>query len=206
MRLRSALLAVPAPREPTLAEFERFHAMLPRPGVARRCVAAFQNTIVFAPASYTDAEDFPAHGDSRYEVKRLTVFAYWLLVLASFTGLSTLLGRTDVLDAREVDVINEREVDDVLPPHGLHPSEAMMAYVRRKAGERVRPCRRFEYNFRLAGLSVVMLHFRGQTTGFLYLVEIYDSRLPRPIRRLFQSLTVWASRRLYPRRRNARGE
>ena len=206
MRLRSALLAVPAPREPTLAEFERFHAMLPRPGVARRCVAAFQNTIVFAPASYTDAEDFPAHGDSRYEVKRLTVFAYWLLVLASFTGLSTLLGRTDTVDAREVDVINEREVDDVLPPHGLHPSEAMMAYVRRKAGERVRPCRRFEFNFRLAGLAVVMLHFRGETTGRLHLVEIYHSRWPAPIRWLFQNLTVWASRRLYPRRRNARGE
>ena len=187
MRLRSALLAVPAPREPTLAEFERFHAMLPRPGVARRCVAAFQNTIVFAPASYTDADDFPAHGDSRYEVKRLTVFAYWLLVLASFTGLSTLLGRTDVLDAREVDVINEREVDDVLPPHALHPSEAMMAYVRRKAGERVRPCRRFEFNFRLAGLAVVMLHFRGETTGRLHLVEIYHSRWPAPIRWLFET-------------------
>ena len=203
--MRSALLAVPAPREPTLAEFERFHAMLPRPGVARRCVAAFQNTIVFAPASYTDA-DFPAHGDSRYEVKRLTVFAYWLLVLASFTGLSTLLGRTDTLDARNVDVINEKEVDDVLPPHGLHPSEAMMAYVRRKAGERVRPCRRFEFDFRLAGLAVVMLHFRGETTGRLHLVEIYHSRWPAPIRWLFQNLTVWASRRLYPRRRNARGE
>ena len=187
MRLRSALLAVPAPREPTLAEFERFHAMLPRPGVARRCVAAFQNTIVFAPASYTDAEDFPARGNSRYEVKRLTVFAYWLLVLASLTGLSTMLGCTDVLDARDVDVINEREVDDVLPPHGLHPSEAMMTYVRRKAGERVRPCRRFEFNFRLAGLAVVMLHFRGETTGRLHLVEIYHSRWPRPIRWLFET-------------------
>ena len=88
----------------------------------------------------------------------------------------------------------------------LHPSEAVLQYVRRKSGEAVRPCRRFEYNFRLAGLSVVMLHFRGQTTGFLHLVEIYDSRLPRPIRRLFQNVTVWASRRLYPRRRNARGE
>ena len=195
MRLRSALMAVPA-REPTLAEFERFHAMLPRPGVARRCVAAFQNTIVFAPASYTDA-DFPAHGDSRYEVKRLTVLAYWLLVLASFTGLSTLLGRTDVLDAREVEVINEREVDDVLPPHALHPSEAMMAYVRRKAGERVRPCRRFEFNFRLACLSVVMLHFRGETTGRLHLVEIYHSRWPAPIRWLFETAKAFLS----PRRR-----
>ena len=199
MRLRSALLAVPAPREPTLAEFERFHAMLPRPGVARRCVAAFQNTIVFAPASYTDA-DFPAHGDSRYEVKRLTVFAYWLLVLASLTGLSTLLGRTDTLDARAVDVINEREVDDVLPPHGLHPSEAMMAYVRRKAGERVRPCRRFEFNFRLAGLAVVMLHFRGETTGRLHLVEIYHTRWPAPIRWHFETAKALVAGLVSPRR------
>ena len=199
MRLRSALLAVPAPREPTLAEFERFHAMLPRPGVARRCVAAFQNTIVFAAASYTDA-DFPAHGDSRYEVKRLTVFAYWLLVLASFTGLSTMLGRTDCLDARAVDVINEREVDDVLPPHALHPSEAMMRYVQRKAGERVRPCRRFEFNFRLAGLAVVMLHFRGETTGCLHLVEIYHSRWPAPIRWLFETAKALVAGLVSPRR------
>ena len=199
MRLRSALLAVPAPREPTLAEFERFHAMLPRPGVARRCVAAFQNTIVFAPASYTDADDFPAHGDSRYEVKRLTVFAYWLLVLASFTGLSTLLGCTDTIDARAVDVINEREVDDVLPPHGLHPSEAMMSYVRRKAGERVRPCRRFEFNFRLAGLAVVMLHFRGETTGRLHLVEIYHTRWPAPIRWLFETAKAIVAGLVSPR-------
>merc|ERR1719484_126473 len=111
----TALLAVPAPREPTLAEFERFHAMLPRPCVARRCVAAFQNTIVFAPASYTDA-NFVETEDSPYEVKRLTVFAYWLLVLVSLTGLSTMLGCTDVIDAREVDNINEKEVDEVLPP------------------------------------------------------------------------------------------
>ena len=59
----------PSVAEPTLAEFERFHAMLPAPGVARRCVAAFKDTIVFAPSSYTD-EDFPARvGDSPYEVK-----------------------------------------------------------------------------------------------------------------------------------------
>jgi hypothetical protein len=203
MRLRSALLAVPAPREPTLAEFERFHAMLPRPGVARRCVAAFQNTILFAPSSYTDEDDFPTRGDSRYEVKRLTVFTYWLLVLASFTGLSTMLGRTDVLDAREVDVINEKEVDDVLPPHALHPSEAMMTYVRRKAGERVRPCRRFEFNFRLAGLAVVMLHFRGETTGRLHLVEIYHSRWPAPIRWLFETSKALVAGLFSPRRRHA---
>ena len=111
MRLRSALLAVPAPREPTLAEFERFHAMLPWPGVARRCVAAFQNTIVFAPASYTDAEDFPAHGNSRYEVKRLTVFAYWLLVLASFTVFYQYLNKQNTfycISAKIVHTINSK--------------------------------------------------------------------------------------------------
>ena len=87
----------PSMAEPTLAEFERFHAMLPAPGVARRCVAAFKDTIVFAPSSYTD-DDFPARvGDSPYEVKRLTTFGYWLLVLVSLTGLSTLLGFTDTL-------------------------------------------------------------------------------------------------------------
>ena len=137
----------PQVAEPTLAEFERFQAMLPAPGVARRCVAAFKDTIVFAPSSYTD-EDFPARvGDSPYEVKRLTTFGYWLLVLVSLTGLSTLLGFTDTLDARDVDVINAREVDDVLPPHALHPSEAVMQYVRRKSGEAVRPCRCFEFTF-----------------------------------------------------------
>ena len=91
--------------------------MLPRPGVARRCVAAFQNTIVFAPASYTD-EDFPARvGDSPYEVKRLTTFGYWLLVLASLTGLSTLLGFTDTLDARDVTSSTREKSTMCAPPH-----------------------------------------------------------------------------------------
>jgi hypothetical protein len=184
MRLRSALL-VPA-REPSLAEFRTFHGMLPRPGVAKRCVAALQSTIVFAPVSYTDA-DFVE--DSPYEVKRLTVMTYWLLVLASLTGLSTLLGCTDVVDAREV---------DALPPHALHPSEAMMAYVRRRTVEEMRVCRRFEFDFRLGGLRVVMLHFRG-ASGRLHLVEVYDSRLPAPVRWLFETAKALVAGLVAPR-------
>ena len=65
-----------------------------------------------------------------------------------------------------------------------------MTYVRRKAGERVRPVRRFEFNFRLAGLAVVMLHFRGETTGRLHLVEIYHTRWPAPIRWLFETASL----------------
>ena len=70
-----------------------------------------------------------------------------------------------------------------------------MTYVRRKAGERVRPCRRFEFNFRLAGLAVVMLHFRGETTGRLHLVEVYHSRWPAPIRWLFETAKALVSPR-----------
>ena len=45
MRQRRSVFADLRPQvaEPTLAEFERFHAMLPAPGVARRCVAAFKD-------------------------------------------------------------------------------------------------------------------------------------------------------------------
>ena len=75
-------------------------SMLIAPGPAQRCIESFNGRILFMPSSYSrDAATFPAAGlRSRWEPS-LSLTTYYLLVLASLTGLSTLLGQTDVLGA-----------------------------------------------------------------------------------------------------------
>ncbi len=75
-------------------------SMLIAPGPAQRCIESFNGRILFMPSNYSrDASTFPAAGlRSRWEPS-LTLMTYYLLVLASLTGLSTLLGQTDVLGA-----------------------------------------------------------------------------------------------------------
>ena len=160
---------------PTLAEYTRFHGMHIGPAAARRCVASFSNgAIIFAPSTYDAAKDFSAEDDVRspYEVPLLTLGKYYALVLATLTGLSTMLGLTEILDARE-------DLDGVpLAPHPLYPGPAILAYVARRVGAPLVAVRRFEYRFRLVGLRVVMLHYRTAKDERLHLIEVYESRLP----------------------------
>ena len=185
MRLRSALLAVriggrtPSRRWPSSS------------GSTRCCPGQAWRGDASRPSKHHSIRACELHrrrglparvGDSPYEVKRLTVLAYWLLVLASLTGLSTLLGRTDTLDAREVDVINAREVDDVLPPHALHPSEAMMPMCGARQASACAPAAALNLIFGWLACPWSCCTSRGQT-GRLHLVcGIYHSRWPAPIR------------------------
>jgi hypothetical protein len=77
------------------------HRMLIAPGLAKRCIESFNGRVLFMPSSYSrDAATFPAGGlHSRWEPS-LTLTTYYLLVVASLTGLSTLLGQTTVLGTR----------------------------------------------------------------------------------------------------------
>ena len=122
---------------------------------------------------------------SRYEVANLTVLKYYLLVLASITGLSTLLGLTQIIDAREG---LEPEEAALAESHALHPSAPILDYVARRAGGPITLVRRFEYHFKLTDLRVVMLHYSSSgdaATGrapALHLVEVYDTgRRGRPL-------------------------
>lgn len=171
--LSSAPRASLAATQPSIADFTRFHGMHVAPSVARSCIAAFDDgCIVFAPSSYASA-DFALGETSRFEVRGLGLLKYYLLVLASLTGLCTILGQTEIIDAREGAI----EADG---SHRLHPSPAILAYVEQRAGAPIRMVRRFEFVFRLVRLRVVMLHFASmgnEEKGIrpaLHLVEVYE--------------------------------
>ena len=193
---------MPAARAPTLAEYTRFHGMVARPSVARRCVDSFHNgVVVFTPSSVftpvasesiNAATAFPTTDGviSRYEVVGLTVFKYYALVLYSLTGLCTALGLTRTIDARE-DLLNglpalNGEAESRVAAHPLHPSPAILEYVSRRSGSpSLTVVRRFEFDFKLVGLRVVMLHLRGarppataDSCGLspepLHLIEVYE--------------------------------
>jgi hypothetical protein len=159
--------------QPTLRDFQNFHAMHIGVAAAQRCVQSFQGgTIIFAPSSYRRNMDtsFPKTGLSRFEVGQLTTLKYYLLVLGTLTGCSTILGLTDVVQA--TDSCHPRDAAPLV--HPLHPREPVLEYLERRCGTKVSLARRFEYRFRLVGLHVVMLHYRS-LDGQLHLVEIYEA-------------------------------
>ena len=159
---------------PSLSDYRNFHGMHIGVPAARRCVQSFQRgTIIFSPATYIDsmATTFPDSGTSPYEVHSLTLTKYYFLVLSTLTGLSTLLGLTDVMDATECTGTDAKALD-----HPLHPSPPLLAYLERRCGGAVTLARRFEYRFRLVGLQVIMLHYRSDD-GRLHLVEVYKSAM-----------------------------
>ena len=71
------------------------------------------------------------------------------------------------------------------------PLEALQ-YVAKQANvddiSQFRIVRRFEYDFRLPGLNVIMIHIQSEVNGELHLVEVYDFR--RPLVRQFSSVMV----------------
>ena len=97
----------------------------------------------------------------KYEAKNLSLLGYYLLVLFSCTGLSTLLGLTETLDASETSDAPTPEVDPLV-----------LSYLGR--GKPIHLVRRFCYNFRLPGIHVVMLHYACD--GQLHLVEVFEWR------------------------------
>ena len=141
---------------------------------ARRCINSFQEgVLIFAPLSYTKdpAVSFPDNGTSPYEVRKLTMLAYYSLVLCSLTGLCTILGQTRLVDAREGGTLT---TDRAALQHRLHPTEPLSSYLVRRVGSPVSLLRRFEYRFRLVGLHVIMLHYFSEADRRLHLVEVYE--------------------------------
>ena len=180
--------------QPTLDEYVHFHGMLCSPDTAKRCVDSFDGTILFMPHTYSPAT-LPSFDCTR---PILTVWSYYVLVLFSLTGLSTLLGRTKFLAAHDYSVTNAEQqqqqqqvsngvVDTdlslrirpsttcVISEHddSLVADPSVWSYVLHQSGSRaLRLVRRFEYEFGFGGLSVVMLHLRCNLDK-LHLVEVY---------------------------------
>jgi len=140
--------------------------MLVGPAAAARCVRSFNGRILFMPTRHA--------GDplmfSRYDYNaRLTLLSYYLLVLWSLTGISSLAGCTDTIDAREVASDGKDELsttDDEVAELAL-----ARAYIGARCGGAPRLVRRFHYHFRLAGIRVRMFHLA--TADELHLVEFF---------------------------------
>jgi len=169
------------PAAASLEDFTNFHGMLIAPSGATKCIDAFDGgSIIFMPSHYTQ-QNFRLF-DVRTKAA-LTVATYYLLVILSLTGLSTLLGLTDFRVAREVSKDENDEtktnnngkdpmfvseynaalkVEDYVLEHCKQYSQAKTIHLKRH----------FEYNFRLLGLEVVMLHYLCDQ-GKLHLVEVY---------------------------------
>lgn len=138
----------------------------------------------------------------------LSLLTYYLLVVLSMTGLSTLLGMTDFVDRREIHETDQavvvkgkgakgtKEEDEItlspLLQSARDPSVSVSAdalqYVARRSNvgnlSDFRIIRRFEYDFRMAGgLNVIMIHVTTPAKSIgepqpLHLIEVYRFRNP----------------------------
>lgn len=178
---------------PTLAQYNCFHSMLCVPPTAKACCESFDGQIVFMPANTTASQS-----DS---TDKLSIATYYLLCALSGTTLSTQRGLTDIVDCREVEgkeqtvVMKDGQLSPLLTSmrqNNIYVSLEALQYVAKKDNvddiSQFRIVRRFEYDFRLLGLNVIMIHLQSKTNGPLHLVEVYDFR--RPLVRQFCSVVV----------------
>eukprot|EP00967_Tisochrysis_lutea_P079092 scaffold108045_cov40-Tisochrysis_lutea.AAC.1 len=190
LRTGDGLLSLPGRERPNLAsltDYRHFHGMLIGPAAAARCVRSFNGRVLFMPAHRAkDPKAFDGAPDraSCFDFSRgLTLFGYFALVVASFTGLSTLLQCTETMDAREV---SPQDSERELPISEVESDELTLAkdYIRIYSRSRypTRLIRRFQFNFRLSGIKVRMFHFLTQPEGTkgapqLHLVEFYQLQI-----------------------------
>jgi hypothetical protein len=173
-----------------LSRFTRFHGMLCSPADARLCIADLTGSILFMPAHYKNK------GIRSYLCTNLNLLVYYSLVLASFTGLSTLLGVTDIVCVEEnLDDglrIPEFESDPEILHVVLHPdtisldtgvdstdmrTDSVTEYSNSTSCNDAKVIRRFAYNFRLPMISVQMFHvISDRNPEVLHLVEIYETK------------------------------
>jgi hypothetical protein len=176
---------------PTLEEYKAFHGMICGISSSRRCIDSFDGCAIFAPLSnYEDGRDL-ASFDYNRTWPRFHLFSYYALVVLSYTGLLSLLGRTRLLVCRE-------EMREILL--GKEPQAAVVAaesfdakllYVPSRVVDymldrsrtlsnnhdaetpKLMLQKRFEFQFGNYA-SVVMFHFVCNN-GFRYLVEVFET-------------------------------
>ena len=141
------------------------------------------------PASLSDSTD------------KLSIVTYYILCALSCTTLSTQRGLTDIVDCREIEGKDQAVLmkDGQLSPlltsmrnDSISVSLEALQYVATQANvadiSQFRIVRRFEYDFRLPGFNVIMIHLQNETNGPLHLIEVYDCR--RPLVRNIASIIV----------------
>ena len=158
----------------TLEHYKHFHGMLCRPETAQRCIESFTGTILFLPQGYQSP------GDYDFTIPFLTVITYYLLVLLSFTGLSSLFGMTRMPCAEEYDspMIITSALSSSHCDSSLVARDDCWDYIYKKFNcHTLRLSRRFEYEFLFGNLSVVMFHLVCEKHR-LHLVEVYQWKVP----------------------------
>ena len=156
--LSSSGATMPYKGAPSLKDYTRFHGMLIGSRSAKRCIDSFTGRVIFMPSCYSRTNDFPPVGSdtiSPWEVEGLNLAMYYALVAFSMTGISTLLGLTQTIDARESDNLSAESGDELptLKSHSLprlEVDDVVLEYlVQGDDNCSVRLVRRFEFNFRL---------------------------------------------------------
>lgn len=158
----------------SLTDYANFHGMLCAPSTAARCIESFASgRILFMPSTYTP-KTVPTFDCSAEGV--LTSLSYYMLVLLSLTGLSTLLHLTEFTDAREFSLEDAKDAQaSMTSKHNplLRVEPHVLEYCKQKSNANSMILkRRFEYKFKLVGLEVIMLHFLCDNQK-LHLVEVY---------------------------------
>ncbi len=186
----------------TLSNFNTFHSMRADPFTANKCIKSFttnKGCILFMPSSYSQTDNQTKSGSARTSTcssrsileeinlhdasNSLNLISYYALVIASFTGMSTILGLTQSI--KVVEFANDQAptvwplaaCDDsnnatdrvLLLRSDLEPKievkNEIFEYIEMHLGHSnkrngtIKLKRKFEYCFRLVGLNVIMLHF-----------------------------------------------
>ena len=168
----------------TLQDFQNFHGMLCHPRTAARCIHEFTGSILFLPNDYSSDGSLAVYDCTG---ATLNLLSYYLLVLATFTGLCTLLGQTLFLVGREeleakkhpteqswrAERTKRQTQDDE-----LMVDSTVIGYIQKQFPDSTKLIlkRRFEYEFSIFA-SVVMLHLQCNQNR-THLVEVYHIRNP----------------------------
>ena len=147
-----------------LGTYDAFHSMTCNVLNATICSLSLKGKVLFMPEK-CEPNDY-----KRYtylgSLDGLSVIRYYLLVILSFTGLSTLLGMTKTKRSEESLVVGFacNEITPAVLQHlGIESENGLVI-------------RRFEYDFGLPMLKVKMFHVLDKATDKLHLVEIYERR------------------------------
>jgi hypothetical protein len=164
----------------SLNDYTNFHGMLCRPRTAKRCIDSFTGSILFMPVHYTTTtatttlENYDCGGGIT------NTLTYYLLVLVTFTGLSTLLQQTEIRTVQETETLLELDNNNnhtVIRSHHdgrLKVDSSVLDYILRQHNStNLKLTRRFDFYFGgLVPISVMMLHLTCNQ-GLLHLVEVY---------------------------------
>jgi hypothetical protein len=143
----------------TLSDYRRFHGMLCGPFTSRRCCNSF-NGILFMPS------DYAKKGVHAYHSDRINILTYYGLVVASITGLSSLLGATEEISVEEnlTKGLRFDKYTEITPE--------MISFLGCSTDYRI--VRRFNFNFCIPSIRVQMFHVFDPENERLCLIEIYE--------------------------------